>query len=66
MASYIHKRREYRGKVARAFGADVASWGPWVSLDTYPTLEAAKYGIGIASKHGLYQHAIFHKGKRLP
>ena len=64
-SQFIHKRREYRGKVARAFGGNVASWGPWETVGRFHLGPHAKDSVTLHSKMGLYQHAIFYKGKRL-
>jgi hypothetical protein len=60
---YILKKREYLGKVTRAFGGSVGSYGPWETVAKLDTLEAAR--AAYTNRTGLYQVAVFLGGKNV-
>ena len=60
---YLLKKREYLGQVARAFGGYVGSYGPWETVATADSSEAARKAL--TRREGITQYAIFHGGKRL-
>lgn len=62
---FIVKRREYLGKVPRAFGAPVAAYTAWQTVRLCSDIGVAQDVIRHASNSGLWKWAIFHKGKKL-
>lgn len=62
-SKHILKKREYLGKVLRAFGGYVASYGPWqtvISADDPATLR----WWSSTNREGMMQYAIFFRGRR--
>ena len=62
---FIVKRREYLGKVPRAFGADVPTYTAWSTVQACSDIGVAQEVIRHAPTSGTWVYGIFHKGRRL-
>jgi hypothetical protein len=63
-AKFIHKRREYLGQVP-GYGGFVHTYSPWQTVAAFDQGPRAKDSIAAQPKVGMWQHAIFHRGKIL-
>jgi hypothetical protein len=64
MASKFYVKRRSIESYRNPYGSNI-KYGPWIKIQTFDTLEAAHAHLTSASRVGLYDYAIIHKGRRL-
>lgn len=57
-AQYRVQMSNHQGIVRRAFGGRCASWSPWRTLKSFPTLEAAQAAMKRCAATGLSRYRV--------